>query len=144
SSGTGGGIRIPEPEPGPYTPNAGGYEADVPAFEVLRTTPEDLARFGAGNSDPEFPGGAEIGLGQGSPSEENTGLYGYVQEVEKGKVLVFNIDEIHFTDMLTSIPPQSSKPDYVTGLPGYVEGVQAGRNLVFNLDDISCFDLCVN
>ncbi len=144
SAGTGIGIRGPEFVPESYEPNFMVHESDVPEFQILRTTPEESAQFGVGASDQELGGGGETPSGQGSPSEENTGLYGYVEEVGRGKVLVFNMEEIHFSDMLTSLPPKSSKPDYVTGLPGYVEGVEAGKNLVFNLDDISCLDLCVN
>jgi len=65
-----------------------------------------------------------------------------VEEVAHGKRLVFNMDEIRFTDILTPSALTSSRPDLITGLAGYVEEVKAGKSLVFNLDDISCLDLC--
>ncbi len=121
------------------------HEDQGPGVKSSDTRPVELADFvGLGQNDDESAGASEIHNGHGSPLEDNTGLYGYVEEVGKGKRLLFNMDETRFADILTPSSLHSSRPHHLTGLSGYVEEVKAGKNLVFNLDEISCLDLCTN
>jgi len=85
------------------------------------------------------------GLGAGeTPTAAPTGLTGllnYYENVLNGNMLVFNLDDIHFTDLCTDcILPVASRPDIPTGLAGYLEGIKAGKTLVFNLSNINCMD----
>jgi hypothetical protein len=75
--------------------------------------------------------------------EEPVGLYGFAEQLGAGKVLVFNLDDFHYTDLCTDSVVFAQRPGatQLTGLAGYLAGVKAGKALVFNLDDIVSFDL---
>jgi VCBS repeat-containing protein len=71
-----------------------------------------------------------------------TGLYGYTEEVSRSKVLVFNIDEMHFTDLCTDLHTSGAKrAEQYCGLPGYHPAVKMGKALVFNLEEMEWADL---
>jgi hypothetical protein len=79
--------------------------------------------------------GAEI-------AEQLIDLHHFTPDQPPGKVLVFNLDEFHYTDLCTDsvvFPGGITGP--VTGLYGYLEGIKAGKALVFNFDEITCLDL---
>jgi len=101
---------------------------------------------GIGLPGPDFgsgygPGGPGAGQGPGSSPIELTGLHNYAANVPAGMTLVFNLDDIHFTDLCTDcVLTATSQPQIPTGLAGYYEAIKAGKTLVFNLSNISCMD----
>jgi|GEM_PF-2879622 len=96
--------------------------------------------------DPASGHGPIQGAGSGqlptSQPTDLTGLANYHDSVLQGKMLVFNLDDIHFTDLCTDcVFPTTSRPEIPTGVAGYYEAIKAGKTLVFNLSDLTCMDI---
>jgi hypothetical protein len=73
-----------------------------------------------------------------------TALPGYYEHVTKGQALVFNLDDVHCTDLCTPMVVAEAhiSAGGLTGLSAYIEGIKAGKSLVFNLNEIDCWALC--
>ncbi len=121
----------PAQQPGgeqPATPTGGSSPSHEP--------PEETGDGDSGPSTPPVPGANIL-----------TGLPGYYEHVLKGGALVFNLDNVHCTDLCTPLvlaghQGPTGGAGGVTGLSSYLDGIKAGKSLVFNLDEIDCWALC--
>jgi hypothetical protein len=113
--------------------------------------PEDLSyRGSAGERATEHAGeeplpSAEAGAAHsphGTPAEEPIGLYGFHEQLSAGKVLVFNFDDFHFTDLATDLVVFPSSAEHAaTGLYDHARAIKAGKALLFNMDEITFMDV---
>jgi hypothetical protein len=119
---------------GPTGPEIGGLHAALTGVAAVGVT--------AGSS-PEPELWSATAATPIATIEELVGLYGFAEQLGAGKVLVFNLDDFHYTDLCTDSVVFAQQPGatQLTGLAGYLAGVKAGKALVFNLDDIVSFDL---
>jgi len=75
------------------------------------------------------------------PGSGFTGLSNFYENIQAGKMLVFNLDDMYFTDLcMDCVLHPANQPMVPTGLAGYYEGIKEGKTLVFNLSNINCMD----
>jgi hypothetical protein len=97
------------------------------------------SHFTEGSTSHLQPGEVQT---QSLPLPGLTGLPGYYQNVLAGKMLVFNLDDVQFTELCTDcIFHPGSRPDVPTGLAGYYGATRMGKALVFNIDELTCMDM---
>gem|GEM_PF-6472504 len=83
-----------------------------------------------------------LGEGPGLPPTGLTGLDNFYENIQAGKMLVFNLDYMNSMDLCTDcVLPFTSRPDIPAGLAGWYEAIKAGKTLVFNLSALNCMDI---
>jgi PKD repeat protein len=78
------------------------------------------------------------------PGNGLTGLTGYYENVLNGQALVFNLDDVHCTDLCTPLGPSEVHlpGGGLTGPMSYLDELKAGKALAFNLNEIDFWALC--